>query len=140
MVSSSKKHGKGKDTSHLSKKYCTPGNSNTIIIPTEEPREPEEPQWVPNTGRTSFVWNFFQAKTDGRAYCRYILDNNSNNNEECGYSCIYKSQTSSMILYHIQNVHKKYERKSEVSTDRSNPRDKIIILFIYINFNYNISN
>jgi|SRR5271154_6105826 hypothetical protein len=107
MASSSRKRVRGKET--LSKN----SNSNTIIIPTEEPREPDEPQWLPNTGRTSFVWKFFQAKTNGRAYCRYIIDNNSN--KECEYSCIFKSQTSSMI-YHIQNVHKEYEKKSEVST------------------------
>jgi hypothetical protein len=114
MASTSRKRVKGKETtSRLSKKNCTSGNANTIIIPVEEQNELEEPKWIPNTGRTSFVWKFFQAKTDGRAYCRYIIDNN---NKECGYSCIYKSQTSSMI-YHVQNVHKEYEKKSEVSTE-----------------------
>ncbi|CAG8617367.1 17179_t:CDS:2 [Funneliformis caledonium] len=86
MASTSRKRAKRKDTSHLSKN--------------------NKPQWIPNTGKTSFVWKFFQAKTDGRAYCRYI-DNNSNDEGECNYCCIYKSQTSSMI-YHIQNVHKEY--------------------------------
>src|ERR1700722_20869188 len=110
MASTSRKRVKRNNTSHFSKNYCTPGNSNTIITPTE-PKE--EPQWSPNTGRTSFVWKFFQAKTDGRAYCRYIINNEEE--EECGYSCAYKSQTSS-IIYHIQNIHKEYEKKSEVST------------------------
>ena len=41
----------------------------------------------------------FQAKTDDCTYCKYI-NNNSSNNEKYGYSCIYKSQMSSMI-YHI---------------------------------------
>lgn len=97
---------KGKDTSSLSKRQCTAGNSNTIIIIPEE-----ESQWISNNGKTSFVWNFFQAKTNGRAYCRY---KDSDNNEECGYSCVYKTQTSSM-LYHINNTHKKFEKKAEVS-------------------------
>ena len=60
----------------------------------------------------------------------HIADNNSNKNEECGYSCIYKSQTSSMI-YHIQNVHKEYERKSEVSTDWFNHMIKLLF-YLYI--------
>ncbi|GBB95898.1 hypothetical protein RclHR1_02640012 [Rhizophagus clarus] len=109
MASTSRKRVKGKETTfHLYKKNCISGNANTIIIPVEEQNDPEEPKWIPNTRRTSFVWKFFQAKTDSCAYCRYIADNN----EECRYSCIYKSQTSSMI-YHIQNVHKEYEKKSE---------------------------
>jgi hypothetical protein len=110
MASTSRKRAKRKDTSHLSKNNSAFDNSNTIITLSEQ-----EPQWIPNTGKTSFVWKFFQAKTDGRAYCRYI-DNNSNDKGECNYSCIYKSQTSSMI-YHIQNVHKEYEQKSGVSTE-----------------------
>ena len=102
-MSSSNKRVKGKETSSSSKRQCTAGNSNMIIIPEEEP------QWISNNGKTSFVWKFFQAKTNGRAYCRYRDDNN----EECGYSCVYKTQTSSM-LYHINNMHKKYEKKAEV--------------------------
>src|SRR5581483_9888192 len=102
-TSGSNKRIKGKETSDLSKRQRTTGNSNVIIIPEEEP------QWIPNTGKTSFVWKFFQAKTDGRAYCRYV-DKSSNNNEECGYSCVYKTQTSSM-LYHINTTHKEYENK-----------------------------
>ena len=43
------KRNKGKETSSSSKRQCTAGNSNTIIIPDEEP------QWIPNTGKTSFV-------------------------------------------------------------------------------------
>ena len=82
MENTLRKRVKGKSAFHLPKKQ----NTNT---PTEELKEPEESQWIANTGRTSFVWKFFQAKTDGRAYCKYI-NNNSINNEECGYSCIYK--------------------------------------------------
>ena len=66
---------KGKETSSSSKRQRTAGNSNTIII------SDEESQWIPNTGKSSFVWKFFQAKTNGRAYCRYI-DNTDDNNEE----------------------------------------------------------
>ena len=69
------KRNKGKETLSSSKRQCTAGNSNTIIIPDEES------QWIPNTGKTSFVWKFFQAKTNGHTYCRYI-DNTSNNNKE----------------------------------------------------------
>jgi len=106
-TSGSNKRNKGKETSCSSKRQRTAGNSNTITIPEEEP------QWISNVGKTSFVWKFFQAKTNGRAYCRYI-DNDNDNNEECGHSCVYKSQTSSM-LYHINNVHKEYEKKAEVN-------------------------
>ena len=95
-ASGSNKRIKGKETSSLSKRQRITGNSNTIIIPEEEP------QWISNTGKTSFVWKFFQAKTNGRAYCRY---NDNDNGDECGYSCVYKTQTSTMI-YHINNVHK----------------------------------
>ena len=91
MASTSRKRDKEKDISYLSKKYCISDNSNTIIIPNEELRESEELQQISNTRRISFVQNFFQAKTDDHAYCRYILDNNSNNNKEYEYSYIYKS-------------------------------------------------
>jgi len=57
------KRNKGIEASSSSKRSRTAGNSNTIIIPDEEP------QWISNTGKTSFVWKFFQAKTNGRAYC-----------------------------------------------------------------------
>lgn len=100
-ASGSKKRVKGKETSHSSKKQYT---TNTIT----QAEEQEELQWVSNTGKSSFVWKFFQAKTDGRAYCRYI---DNDDNKECGYSCIYKTQTSSMI-YHINSIHKEYEKKS----------------------------
>src|SRR5436190_22433113 len=90
-TSGSNKRNKGKETSSSSKRQRTAGNSNTIIIPDKES------QWIPNTEKTSFVWKFFQAKTNG--YCRYI-DNTGDNNKECGHSCIYKTQTSSM-MYHI---------------------------------------
>ena len=106
-TSGSNKRNKGKETSGSSKRQCTAGNSNTIIIPEKEL------QWIFNTGKTSFVWKFFQAKTDGRAYCRYV-NRNGDNNDECGHSCVYKSQTSSM-MYHINTVHKEYEKKVEVS-------------------------
>ena len=90
----------------LSKKQY---NTN-IIRQVEE----QELQWVSNTGKTSFVWKFFQAKTDGCTYCRKIDKEVIKNDEECGYSCIYKTQTSSM-LYHIHIFHKKFKKKLEVS-------------------------
>src|SRR4051794_14661595 len=90
---------KGKEISSSSKRQRTAGNSNTIIIPEEK-----EPQWIPNTEKTSFVWKFFQVKTNGHAYCRYV-NKTDDNNEECGHSCVYKTQTSSM-MYHINTVHK----------------------------------
>src|SRR4051812_40506499 len=98
------KRNKEKETSSSSKRQRTTGNSNTIIIP-----EKEKPQWIPNTGKTSFVWKFFQAKTNGCAYCRYV-NKTDDNNEECGHGCVYKTQTSSM-MYHINTVHKEYEKK-----------------------------
>jgi len=115
-TSGSNKRIKGKETSDLSKRQRTTGNSNAIIIPEEEP------QWIPNTGKTSFVWKFFQAKTNGRAYCRYVADKSSNDSEECGYSCVYKTQTSSM-LYHINTTHKEYENKK---TTEVNIKKKIL--------------
>src|SRR3954470_7372837 len=97
-TSGSNKCNKGKETSGSSKRQCIASNSNAIIIT-------EEPEWISNTEKTSFVWKFFQAKTNGRAYCRYI-DKNSDNNDECVHSCVYKTQTSSM-MYYINTVHKK---------------------------------
>ena len=69
---SGSKRNKGKETSCSSKRQRT-GNSNTIAIPEEEP------QWISNVGKTSFVWKFFQAKTNGHAYCRYLDNTNVNN-------------------------------------------------------------
>ena len=109
-TSGSNKRNKGKETSCSSKRQRTAGNSNTITIPEEEP------QWISNVGKTSFVWKFFQAKTNGCAYCRY---KDNDDGDECKYSCIYKTQTSTMI-YHINNVHKEYEKKSEVRIDLHN--------------------
>ena len=49
------------------------------------------PRWIPNTGKTSFVWKFFQAKTNGRAYCRKIDKATTGHDNECGYNCAYTS-------------------------------------------------
>ncbi|CAG8732807.1 16886_t:CDS:1, partial [Dentiscutata heterogama] len=56
--------------------------------------------------KSSWVWKYCGVKTDGRAYCRYII--NENEETECGWNCVYNSQTSSMI-HHLGSVYKKYE-------------------------------
>ena len=69
-------------------------NNNTDIL-----------RWIPNTGKTSFVWKFFQAKTNGRVYCHKIDKAATGHDNDCDYNCAYKSQIS-FILYHIHNFHK----------------------------------
>ena len=59
------------------------------------------------------MWKFFQVKTNRRAYCHKIDKEATGYDKECGYSCTYKSQTSS-ILYHIHNFHKQFEKKLKV--------------------------
>ncbi|CAG8734367.1 26636_t:CDS:2, partial [Dentiscutata erythropus] len=52
----------------------------------------EEPQWIDlGFNKTSWVWKFCEVKTDSRAYCRH---KNEDENEECGWNCVYNSQTS----------------------------------------------
>jgi hypothetical protein len=85
-----------------------PTKKNTLQTDTLS----EEPQWVDlGNNKTSWVWKYF--KTDGRAYCRYI----SKKNEievECGWSCVYNSQTSTMNN-HLNSIHKEYEKEKLVS-------------------------
>ena len=63
--------------------------------------------------KTSWVWKYFGVKTDGRAYCRYILNKNETE-EECGWNCVYNSRTSSMN-HHLGSIHKEYEKEKLVS-------------------------
>lgn len=73
----------------------------------------EESQWVDlGKNKTSWIWKHFGVKTDGRAYCRYTLNKNGSE-EECGWSCVYNSQTSSMN-HHLGSVHKEYEQEKQV--------------------------
>jgi hypothetical protein len=73
----------------------------------------EEPQWVDlGNNKTSWIWKYFGVKTNGRAYCKYILNKNEEE-MECGWSCVYNSQTSSMN-HHLGAVHKEYEREKLV--------------------------
>jgi len=104
-MSGSKHNRSNSASSSSSKKNC-------ITIP-DDSNNTDISQWIPNTGKTSFVWKFFQTKTDGRAYCRKIDKEVTGHDNECGYNCAYKSQTSSM-LYHIHNFHKQFEKKLEV--------------------------
>ncbi|CAG8811177.1 2064_t:CDS:1, partial [Gigaspora rosea] len=67
----------------------------------------EEPQWIDiRNNKTSWVWKHFGVKTNGCAYCKYIM--NQDEAIECGWSCVYNSQTSSMN-HHLGSVHKKYQ-------------------------------
>ena len=85
----------------------TKKSNNHTLLPTDTP---EEPQWVDlGNNKTSWVWKYFGIKTNGRAYCRYILNKNENE-EECGWSCVHNSQTSNMN-HHLNTVHKEYEQK-----------------------------
>ncbi len=82
-------------------------------------------QWVElGSNKTSWVWKHFGVKTDGRAYCRYkILKNGVE--EECNYSCIYNSQTSTQ-QYHLNSIHKEFEKKEK----------KVSIIFLLLLFMY----
>lgn len=75
--------------------------------------EPQEPQWVdlgPN--KKSWVWKHFGIKTDGRAYCRYKVLRGGIE-EECNYSCMYNTQTSTQ-QQHLNSVHKEFEKEKNV--------------------------
>ncbi|CAI2194388.1 314_t:CDS:2, partial [Funneliformis geosporum] len=51
----------------------------------------------------------FGIKTDRRAYCRYkILKNGIE--EECNYSCMYNTQTSTQ-QHHLNSIHKEFEKE-----------------------------
>jgi len=82
-------------------------------------------QWVElGSNKTSWVWKHFGVKTDGRAYCQYkILKNGVE--EECNYSCIYNSQTSTQ-QYHLNSIHKEFEKKEK----------KVSIIFLLLLFMY----
>ena len=51
-------------------------------------------------------------KTDGRAYCKYILNKNGIETG-CDWNCTYNSQTSGMN-HHLNTVHKEYEKEKPV--------------------------
>ncbi|CAG8830940.1 17410_t:CDS:1, partial [Gigaspora rosea] len=52
----------------------------------------EEPQWIDlGKNKISWVWKYFGVKTDNRAYCRH---KDKDEDEECGWNCVYNSQTS----------------------------------------------
>src|SRR5579859_1040460 len=95
-------------------------NNNTVLSQRTKKNStllsdssPEEPQWVDiGNNKTSWIWKYFGVKTDGRAYCKYILNENEIE-AECGWSCVYNSQTSSMN-HHLDNVHKEYEKEKPV--------------------------
>lgn len=73
----------------------------------------EVPQWVelgPN--KKSWVWKHFGVKTNGRAYCRYKVLRNGIE-EECNYSCMYNTQTSTQ-QHHLNSVHKEFEKEKTV--------------------------
>jgi len=100
MPNNSKKRKNNTVLSQLTKKNAT----NTL---------PEEPQWVDlGNNKTSWIWKYFGVKTDGRAYCKYILNKNEIE-AECGWNCAYNSQTSSMN-HHLNTVHKEYEKEKTV--------------------------
>lgn len=103
MPDNSKKRKNNTVLSQLTKKNAT--------LPSDTP--PEELQWV-NLGnnKTSWVWKYFGVKTDGRAYCKYMLNENEIE-VECGWNCVYNSQTSSMN-HHLGTVHKEYEKEKTV--------------------------
>jgi hypothetical protein len=71
-----------------------------------------EPQIIPkNSNKTSWVWDYFVEKTDGRVYCQY-KEKIGEQEIVCGVSLQYKSQTSSMS-YHLGDKHKIYNKKRD---------------------------
>ncbi|CAG8481413.1 16703_t:CDS:2 [Cetraspora pellucida] len=67
-MSNSKKHPNYASPSQQNKK--SHNNDNDLLL--------EEPQWIDiGNNKTSFVWKYFGLKTDGRAYCRYIINKRS---------------------------------------------------------------
>ncbi|CAG8493117.1 4633_t:CDS:2 [Rhizophagus irregularis] len=88
--------------------------------------EPQEPQWVdlgPN--KKSWVWKHFGIKTDGRAYCRYKVLRGGIE-EECNYSCMYNTQTSTQ-QQHLNSVHKEFEKEKNQQLKINDPKLKKII-------------
>src|SRR5688500_11032689 len=80
-------------------------NDNSSLDNNQE--ELQELQWVDlEANKTSWVWKYFGIKTDGCAYCRYKILRNGIE-EECNYSCVYNTQTSTQ-QYHLNSVHKKF--------------------------------
>ena len=81
----------------------------------------EEPQQVElGKNKTSWIWKHFRVKTNGRAYCRY----KNGSEEECGWNCVYNSQTSSMN-HHLGSVYKEYEQEKQVM------QTKFILIFFF---------
>ena len=71
-----------------------------------------EPQIIPkSSNKSSWVWDYFVEKTDGRVYCQYI-EKKGEEEIVCGVSLQYKSQTSSMS-YHLAGKHKVYNKRKE---------------------------
>ncbi|CAG8767856.1 41854_t:CDS:2, partial [Gigaspora margarita] len=68
------------------------------------------------SNNTSWVWKYCRVKTNSRAYCRYII--NEDEETEYGWNCVYNSQTSSMI-HHLGSVYKKYEEKLNVEVNQN---------------------
>ncbi|CAB5362387.1 unnamed protein product [Rhizophagus irregularis] len=70
----------------------------------------QEPQIIPKSAnKTSWVWDYFVEKTDGRVYCQYI-EKDGENEIVCGTNLLYKTQTSSMS-YHLGDKHKVFNKK-----------------------------
>lgn len=72
----------------------------------------QDPQIIPKTAnKTSWVWDYFVEKTDGRVYCQY-MEKIGENEVVCGASLLYKTQTSSMS-YHLNDKHKVFNKKKD---------------------------
>ncbi|CAG8768655.1 24536_t:CDS:2, partial [Gigaspora rosea] len=74
-MSSSKKRSNKTLSSQQSKRCCN--NDNDLLF--------EEPQWIDIGNKSSWVWKYCGVKTDGRAYCRYII--NENEETERKWNC-----------------------------------------------------
>ena len=76
-----------------------------------ERKEPQEPQWVDlGLDKTNWIWKHFRVKTDGRAYCQYKVLRNGVE-EECNYSCVYNNTYTGARQYHLNSVHKEFEKE-----------------------------
>ena len=104
------KNKKNKRSNNIPTRPAKKSNNNNLSLDNNQQEELQELQQVDlGANKTSWVWKYFGIKTDRHAYCQYkILKNGIK--EECNYSCVYNTQTSTQ-QYYLNSVHKKFEPK-----------------------------
>ncbi|CAG8812584.1 30838_t:CDS:2, partial [Gigaspora margarita] len=84
-------------------------------------------QWIDIENKSSWVWKYCGVKTDGHAYCRYII--NEDEKTECGWNYIYNSQTSkSESITEESSQEKETKKKAE---DTEEETEELIVNAIY---------